>query len=98
IVEIKRAREFGFSQGELDLARKDILADAERAVRTEPTQNARQLISYMTSKVNEREPMMSAQQRLDLYKSLLPGISAGEASEAFKKDFAHGTFAYVITS
>jgi zinc protease len=98
IVEIHRAREFGFTDAELQLARKDMLADAERAVRTEPTQNARQLISYMTSKVNEREPIMSAQERLDLYKSLLPGISASEASESFKKDFAPGTFAYVITS
>jgi zinc protease len=98
IVEVKRAREFGFSEGELMLAKKDMLADAERAVRTEPTQNARQLISYMTSNVNQREPIMSAQQRLDVYKSLLPGISASEASEAFKKNFGAGSFAYVITS
>ena len=41
---------------------------------------------------------MSAQQMLDLYKELLPGISASEASAAFKKNFAPGTFAYVITS
>jgi zinc protease len=98
IEEIHRAREFGFTDAELQLARKDMLADAERAVRTEPTQNARQLITYMTSKVNDREPIMSAQQRLDLYKSLLPGISASEVSDSFKKDFAPGTFAYVITS
>jgi zinc protease len=98
IVEINRGREFGFSDGELQLAKKDILADAERAVRTEPTQNARQLISYMTRKVNEREPMMSAQQHLDIYKNLLPGISASEVSDTFKKNFKSGTFAYVVTS
>lgn len=98
VVEIKRAREFGFSEAELQLARKDMLADAERAVRTESTQNARQLISSMTSHVNSREPIMSAQQNLDLYKSLLPGIAASEVSAAFKKNFEPGTFAYVITT
>ncbi len=98
IVEINRAREFGFSDAELMLARKDILADAERAVRTEPTRNARDLLSSMTSHVNSREPIMSAQQNLDLYKGLLPGISSSEVSSAFKKNFAPGTFAYVITT
>lgn len=98
IVEINRAREFGFSEAEFNLAKRDILADAERAVRTEPTQNARQLISMMTSRVNQKEPIMSAQQRLDVFRELLPGLSVSEVSAAFKKNFAPGTFAYVVTS
>lgn len=98
VVEVNRGREFGFSEAELNLARKDILADAERAVRTEPTQNAHAIISRITSNVNDREPTLSAKQRLDVYKALLPGISASEVSEVFKKNFAPGTFAYVITS
>jgi zinc protease len=98
IVEINRAREFGFAESEMALARKDMLADAERAVRTEPTRNARDLIGAMTSDVNSREPIMSAQQKLDLFKSLLPGISTGEVTAAFKKSFAPGAFAYVITT
>lgn len=98
IVEINRAREYGVSEAEMTLARKDMLADLERAVRTEPTQNARAIISSMTSKVNQKEPIMSAQQRLDVYKQLLPGVSASEVSAAFKKNFAPGAFAYVVTS
>ncbi len=98
IVEVNRAREFGFSEAEMTLARKDILADAERAVRTEPSRNARDLISSMAARVNQREPILSAAQRLELYKGLLPGVGASEVSAAFKKNFIPGTFAYVVTS
>ncbi len=98
LVEVKRARDFGFSEGELSLARKEILAEAERAVRTEPTQNSEAFIDKIISDVNNREPIMSAQQELDLYKDLLPGIKAEEVSASFKKNFAPGAFAFVVTT
>lgn len=98
IVEVKRAREFGFSDAEVGLARKEILADAEREVRTEPTKNAEAIIDEIISNVNSREPVMSAEQDLEFYKSALPGISASEVSDSFKKRFAPGTFAYVLTT
>lgn len=97
IVEINRAARHGFTESEMTLARREILAGAEQAVRTEPTQNARALIGAMTGRVNEREPIRSAQQELDLTKELLPGITAAEVSAAFAAHFQPGTFAYVVT-
>ncbi len=41
IVEISRANEFGFTEREIDLAKKELIADAERSVNTEDTANAR---------------------------------------------------------
>lgn len=97
IVEISRAAKFGFTENEMNLARREILADAERAVRTEPTQNAQAIVGEMTARTNEREPIRSAQQKLDLTRELLPGIRAEEVSAAFTAHFARGTFAYILT-
>ncbi|MBI4718074.1 MAG: insulinase family protein [Planctomycetes bacterium] len=97
IVEVNRAREFGFTERELNLARKELLAEAEHAVETESTRNAQGIIRQMNFAVNNEEPVLSAQQELDLFKELLPSVQLAEVSETFKKHFTPGTFAYVVT-
>ncbi len=96
VVEVSRARSFGFTDRELQLAKKEILAEAERAVRTEPTRAARGFLFGMLSAVNNKEPILSAQQELDLLEELLPSIQIAEVSETFKKHFRPGTFAYTV--
>ena len=98
VTEVHRAREFGFTQREWDLAKKEILADLEQAVKTEPSRNARGIIREIVSSVNDRIPVLSARQELDLYKELLPTVSLSEVNAAFKDYFAPGTFAYVVTT
>jgi len=95
VAEVNRVRKYGFTERELDLAKKELLAGAERAVRTESTRDARGLINEMVSAVNDRVPILSAQQKLDLYTELLPTIRLGEVNEAFKEHFRPDTFAYV---
>src|SRR5207237_10928369 len=73
-------------------------ADAERAVRTEPTRNARDILNEMVSAVNDKTPVLSAQQKLDLYRELLPAVQLEEINRSFKENFAPGNFAYVVTS
>ncbi|MCK4343616.1 MAG: insulinase family protein [Phycisphaerae bacterium] len=97
IIEVNRAREHGFLEPELELAKKEFLANAERAVETEPTRNARGMIFEMTFSVNSGEPIMSAQQELDLLKKQLPTVTLGVVNKAFAAHFKPGTFAYVLT-
>lgn len=97
IAEIKRARAFGFTERELALAKKEILAEAERAVRTEPTRDARAILSEMIRAVNDRTPILSAQQNLELYQELIPSVTLAEVSGAFRTNFTPGAFAYVLT-
>lgn len=97
IAEVHRAGAFGFTARELELARKDTLANAERAVKTEPTQNANRMIRQIVGRVNDREPSMSAQQELDLFARMLPTVTLEEVNQAFTTHFAPGTFAYVVT-
>ena len=97
IAEVKRGREHGFTEHELKLAKSEMLSSAERAVRTEPTRNARDIASEIINSVNDREPVLSAQQNLELYQELLPGISLSEVNTAFKENFMPGKFAHVVT-
>ncbi len=87
ITEMSRGREFGFSEQEMQLARKEILADAEHAVRTESTRNARELIDEMVASANDKTPVLSAKENLELYRKYLPGVSGAEVSAAFKTEF-----------
>lgn len=96
IVEISRAREHGFSQRELSLAKEAIIASAERGVRTEPTRNARGIVQGIVRTVNGHEPYSSAQQDLDVYNELLPKITLTDVNEAFTRNFTPGKFAYII--
>jgi zinc protease len=97
ITEVKRAREHGFTERELDLARRQLLAAAERAVRTEPTLNAQSIISQIVASVNDRTPQLSAQTSLDLYEEHLPGVTLDEVNRAFKEHFKPGAFAHIVT-
>jgi zinc protease len=97
IAEVERARIHGLLPQELELAKKELLADAERAVRTEPTRDAQSLLMTMREKVNDGEPIMSAAQELEILKRLLPTITLEEVNAAFAVNFKPGTFAYVVT-
>ncbi len=97
IVEVNRARQFGFTAREFELAKKELLADADRAVKTESTVNSRRFAFGMLFNRSNDEPTMSAKQKLDLHTEFLPLISLPEINEAFKNNFTPGTFAYVVT-
>ena len=97
IVEVSRAREHGFTEHELDLARKELIASAEHAVEAEPTRNARGFLFGMMSSVNDGEPIMSAAQELELTKKLLETIKLDEVNKAFVQHFGADTFTFVVT-
>lgn len=97
VVEVHRVRDFGFTERELTLARKEILSEAENDVKTEPTKNARGFLFEMVQSANDETPVLSAQQELDLFKELLPSIELAEINKTFKEHFAPGSFAYTLT-
>ncbi len=96
VTEVSRVNEYGFTERELALATKEILADITRAVKTEPTRNARGIVRQIVSAVHDRIPIMSAAQELGVYEKLLPSVNLAEVNTAFKAHFRPGTFAYVV--
>jgi zinc protease len=94
-LELHRARQFGFSDRELERERKDLLTAAERSVETEPTSPAAFLIRRINNAVGSEEPIMSAPQRLDLLKRILPSITRDEVAKRFAAEFDPKAVAFV---
>lgn len=86
-LEMQRARAFGFTSREVEDAKKELIAGAERAVETEATTPAQGIISAMNGAVTSGEPIMSPSQRLQLLRDLLPSITTEEASKRFSTEF-----------
>ncbi len=86
-VALQRARLHGFSAREIDDVRAQMTADAEEAADRESSTPARQLLARMNAEVAAGEPILSAAQRLDALRALLPGITAEETSAAFAEAF-----------
>lgn len=96
IVELNRARKHGTTPRELALAAAEFRASAEREVRTEATRNARAIIGEMNESVADGEPILSAQQFLDLFDRLIPTVTAEEVNAVISRYFKPGAFSYVI--
>lgn len=87
LVELKRAREYGVLPGELDTARKALLARLEQAAATESTRDMRGVLSGLNATVARHRKPLSAAQELELARELLPGIDLREVNDAISRCF-----------
>jgi zinc protease len=96
VMEVNRAIDHGFTAGELDLARRDELAGAQWAVKTESSRDSTQIVNGLSGAVGLNRPMMSAQQRMDLMNQVLDGLTVDELHKVFVENFATRNYAYVL--
>jgi zinc protease len=94
--EVQRARLHGFTAREVDDVRAERLSSAEEAVRTEGTRPASIVVRMLTARLGDEEPILSAQQELDLLRRLLPTITPEEVSRAFAEHFEPVNVAFVV--
>lgn len=94
--EWQRALKFGFTQQELDDVRADLIASAEVSAQREGTQPARALLQQYNGHIADGEPIMSAAQRLEMLKKLLPTITAEEVSAKFREVFNPQTLVFTL--
>ena len=95
-VDIQRARLHGFTELELKDAREALISQAEEAAKRESTTPARGTLARINGAIANREPIMSAAQRLDLLKTLLPTITASEVGAKFAAEFDPANVAFVL--
>ena len=85
LVEARRAREFGFTDGELDRARRSVLASYERAYaereKTESPGYAREYVGNFL----DGEPIPGIAYEFELTKAQLPGITLAEVGAAARE-------------
>ena len=94
--EVSRARVHGFTQREIDDARRDILASLEQDAETEATVPGEAVAGRIENTLAEGTPLTSAAQTLDLARALLPAITASESSASFAAHFQPSAFAYLV--
>ncbi|MBX3389655.1 MAG: insulinase family protein [Phycisphaeraceae bacterium] len=96
-LEIQRGRQFGFTSREIEDAKKEMIASAERAVETEGTTPMQGLMNRLNGAVSAGEPAISPAQRLELLQKLLPQITEEEVEKRFAKEFDPTAIAFVAT-
>ncbi len=85
--ELKRLRAGGFSAGEIEEARKALLARAEEKARREPTLDARVVAAGLHAALAEGRVPLGAEQELGLARALLPAVTAAEIAAAVERAF-----------
>jgi zinc protease len=85
--DVQRARLHGFTAQEIEDVRRETIASLEQFVAQEATMPARAVLGRMNGAIAQGEPLMSAQQELDLARELLPTITAQEVSREFAEVF-----------
>ena len=86
-LELQRGRLYGFTEREIEDAKKEIISGAQRDVETEPTTPAGNLLRQMNQSITDGEPIMSAAQRLEFVQQLVPSLTVEEVSKRFAAEF-----------
>jgi zinc protease len=97
LVEIQRARQYGFTAHELDRAKRATLAAAEQAAQTEATREASALLRSMNRAVTNGERPRSAAQDLELIRQHLPDIGLNDVNTAFNAHFVPERKTFILT-
>jgi zinc protease len=97
LTDVQRARLHGFTDQELELAKKATLAVVEHMARTEATQDAQVFMRAMNRALSLGERPLAATQTVALCQQLLPGITTAEVAATFTANFALERRAYVLT-
>ncbi len=96
LVEVQRARQYGFTGQEVADVKTASLAAAEHAEQTESTRNAGALLASMHRARTATQWPRSAAQTLQLLRQLLPGVTAHEVAATFADQFAPGPKAAIV--
>ncbi|NLX56734.1 MAG: insulinase family protein [Planctomycetaceae bacterium] len=91
-LELQRGRMYGFTEREIEDAKKQIVSSAQRDVETEPTSPASDLMRRMNEAVTNGEPIMSAAQYLELTQQLVSPITVEEVTRRFAAEFDPAVF------
>ncbi len=95
--ELQRARLHGFSANEFEDVRKELLADAQRAVEREASLPSQAFLGMMVGAIADGRPITSASQDLEITIKLLGTIDLKEVNETFAKVFEPKAVTFIAT-
>lgn len=95
--ELKKAKEFGFTETEAELARKNMMSFMEKAYNERNTTESNRLIGEYVRNFLQGEPIPGIEKEYEYYKSMLPGITVAELNAEVKKVMENMNFFSLIT-
>ncbi len=98
VIEARRAAQHGFGAGELDRAKKRIIASYERAYNERDKTESGGYVQEYVNHFLEGEPSPGIAHERTLVQALLPGITAADASAAAKQLFGGASRVILATS
>ncbi len=97
VTEVRRAELHGFSETELETARKSVLASLEQDAQQEPTYPARAILARLNNAVASGNTISSPTQILERARVLIGRIRAGEVNRAFAELFDTSRATFLLT-
>jgi zinc protease len=87
---LRRAVTHGFTDYEIDLARREFSAELEKAVKTAPTRESRHLARQIIHSLNNMEVFQSPQQQMDLLMPMVKSATRSDLHAAIQHDWSPG--------
>lgn len=94
---LRRAVTHGFTDYEIDLARREFSAELEKAVKTAPTRESRHLARQIIRSLNNIEVFQSPQQRMDLLMPMVTSATQSDLHAAIQRDWSPGHRLVIVT-
>lgn len=94
---LRRAVTHGFTDYEIDLARREFSAELEKAVKTAPTRESRHLALQIIGSLNNMEVFQSPQQRMDLLMPMITSANRNDLHAAIRRDWSPGHRLIIVT-
>ncbi|WP_246288529.1 M16 family metallopeptidase [Winogradskyella costae] len=97
LVENQRVRQHGFYEGEFNRAKKDIIANMERAFKDRDKMESNRIVGRYISNFLEQNPIPSMDWRFDFMKSQLPTITLDEVNALIKSYIKEDNRVVILT-
>lgn len=96
--EVVRTRKYGFSENELEIAKKEALAGMERAYNERKTTDSKDFVEEYIRAFLDNEPYPGIENEYAYAKAMLPGIKAEEVSAAIRQFLSDNNTFTLVTA
>lgn len=94
--ELLRAKQYGFTQSELELAKKSVMTNIENTYNERNTTESSNYVEEYIRNFLDNEPIPGIENEYSYHKNMIPGITLAEVNEEAKKWMANPNFFTLI--
>ncbi len=96
--ELEKAKKFGFTESELELAKKESLSNMEKTYNERTTTDSKDYVEEYIRAFLDKEAFPGISNEYSYYKTMMPGITLANVNEAIKKMLASNNTFTLITA